>query len=65
MNQKIQQILDKIEGRDEASKKTDAEEHTLRAHAMERAHKLERPHAGTPHDWEDWEAYLKSPVSRD
>ena len=26
---------------------------------VERASKMEKPRAGTPHDWEDYEKYLK------
>lgn len=52
MQTRIQQILDRIEGR--GKKDSDKEDHSLRKQAMDRAHHLERPHAGTPHDWEDW-----------
>lgn len=65
MNRKIEEVLNKIEGLDKDGKGREAEDHSLRAQAMERAHHLERPHAGTPHDWEDWEAYAKSPVPSD
>ena len=27
--------------------------------ALDRASKMEKPRAGTPHDWEDYEKYLK------
>lgn len=30
---------------------------SLHGQALERALHLSRPHAGTPHDWEDWERY--------
>ncbi|MAB25797.1 hypothetical protein ACS8E9_04695 [Pseudomonas neustonica] len=30
---------------------------SLRGQALERALHPGRPHAGTPHDWEDWERY--------
>ena len=32
-------------------------DHSLRHNAMEHAKHLKRPHAGTPHDWEEWERY--------
>ena len=32
---------------------------SLSAKALERASKMEKPRAGTPHDWEDYEKYLK------
>lgn len=40
---------------------TDEEErdHSLRHNAMEHAKHLRRPHAGTPHDWEEWERYKR------
>lgn len=30
---------------------------SLRGQALERALHPSRPHAGTPHDWEDWQRY--------
>lgn len=60
MTTRMQALLDKIEARDK--KGGDEEDHSLRAQAMERAHGVKAPKAGTPHDWEDWEAYMKSPV---
>ena len=32
---------------------------SLSTKALERASKMEKPRAGTPHDWEDYEKYLK------
>lgn len=32
-------------------------DHSLERHAKDRARKLKRPNAGTPHDWEEWEAH--------
>ena len=37
--------------------KEEEKEHTLRENALDHARHLKRPHAGTPHDWEDWERY--------
>ena len=31
----------------------------LSAKALERASNMQKPRAGTPHDWEDYERYLK------
>ena len=31
----------------------------LSTKALDRASKIEKPRAGTPHDWEDYEEYLK------
>ena len=31
----------------------------LSTKALDRASKMEKPRAGTPHDWEDYEKYLK------
>ena len=31
----------------------------LSTKALNRASKFEKPRAGTPHDWEDYEKYLK------
>ena len=31
----------------------------LSTKALDRASKMEKPRAGTPHDWEDYEIYLK------
>lgn len=31
----------------------------LSTKALERASKIEKPRVGTPHDWEDYEKYLK------
>ena len=31
----------------------------LSTKALDRASKIEKPRAGTPHDWEDYEKYLK------
>lgn len=31
----------------------------LSTKALERASNIQRPRAGTPHDWEDYERYLK------
>ena len=31
----------------------------LSTKALNRASKIEKPRAGTPHDWEDYEKYLK------
>lgn len=60
MKTRMQELIDKINADDK--KDPEAEDHSLRAQAMNRAHHLEKPHAGTPHDWEEWEAYMKSPV---
>jgi len=35
----------------------DDKDSSLRGQALERALHPSRPHAGTPHDWEDWERY--------
>lgn len=35
----------------------DDKDTSLRGQALERALHPSRPHAGTPHDWEDWERY--------
>jgi hypothetical protein len=35
----------------------EGQDHSLRHNAIEHAKHLKRPHAGTPHDWEDWERY--------
>ena len=32
---------------------------SLQNKALRRANDLTKPRAGTPHDWEDWEKYLK------
>ncbi|MCH8499470.1 MAG: hypothetical protein LAT63_13415 [Marinobacter sp.] len=40
--------------------KEEEKEHTLRENALEHARHLKRPHAGTPHDWEDWERYKQA-----
>jgi hypothetical protein len=32
-------------------------DHRLQHNAKEHAKHLKKPHAGTPHDWEDWERY--------
>jgi hypothetical protein len=32
-------------------------DHSLQHNAKEHAKNLKKPHAGTPHDWEDWERY--------
>jgi len=32
-------------------------DHSLQHNAKEHAKHLKKPHAGTPHDWEDWERY--------
>lgn len=32
-------------------------DHSLRHNAMQHAKHLKRPHAGTPHDWQEWERY--------
>ena len=32
---------------------------TLATKALERASNIRRPRAGTPHEWEDYERYLK------
>lgn len=37
----------------------DEKDHSLRGQALDHARHLKRPHAGTPHDWEDWEAYRR------
>lgn len=34
-------------------------DHSLRHNSMEHAKHLKRPHAGTPHDWEEWEKYKR------
>ena len=31
----------------------------LSTKALERASKMKKPRAGTPHDWDDYEKYLK------
>jgi len=33
---------------------------SLRGHALRRATHREKPKTGTPHDWEDWDAYQTS-----
>lgn len=43
----------KKHGFDEEEKR----DHSLQHNAMEHAKHLKKPHAGTPHDWEDWERY--------
>ena len=40
-------------------KEEEAREHSLRENALDHARRLRRPHAGTPHDWEEWERYRK------
>jgi hypothetical protein len=35
----------------------DLKDTSLRGKSLERAMHLGRPHAGTPHDWEDWEKF--------
>jgi len=35
----------------------DDKDSSLRGQALERALHPSRPHAGTPHDWEDWQRY--------
>jgi hypothetical protein len=32
---------------------------SLQTKALRRANDLTKPRAGTPHDWEDWEKYVK------
>ena len=32
---------------------------SLQTKGVERANNLTKPRAGTPHDWEDWEKYVK------
>ena len=32
---------------------------SLQTKALSRANDLTKPRAGTPHDWEDWEKYVK------
>ena len=32
---------------------------SLQTKALRRANYLTKPRAGTPHDWEDWEKYIK------
>ena len=32
---------------------------SLQTKALARANDLTKPRAGTPHDWEDWEKYVK------
>ncbi|MBS3804633.1 MAG: hypothetical protein KGY54_08800 [Oleiphilaceae bacterium] len=38
-------------------KEDEEKEHSLRENALDHAKHLKRPHAGTPHDWEDWQRY--------
>lgn len=42
-----------------SEKKEEHKEHSLQEQAMERALHPQPPHAGTPYDWEDFEAYKK------
>ena len=32
---------------------------SLQTKALRRANALTKPRAGTPHDWDDWEKYVK------
>lgn len=50
MNNLIRKVFKKIL-KDSPSK--------LSTKALDRASKIEKPRAGTPHDWEDYEKYLK------
>lgn len=50
MNHLIRKVFKKIL-KDSPSK--------LSTKALDRASKIEKPRAGTPHDWEDYEKYLK------
>jgi hypothetical protein len=50
MNSLIRKVFKKIL-KDSPSK--------LSTKALERASKIEKPRVGTPHDWEDYERYLK------
>jgi len=50
MNNLIRKVFKKIL-KDSPSK--------LSTKALDRASKIEKPRAGTPHDWEDYEEYLK------
>jgi len=38
---------------------------SLQTKALRRANDLTKPRAGTPHDWEDWEKYVKENDLRD
>jgi len=40
-------------------KEEEEPDHSLRHNAMEHSRHLKRPHAGTPHDWEEWERFKK------
>lgn len=40
-------------------KEDEEPDHSLRKNALEHARHLKRPHAGTPHDWEEWERFRK------
>ena len=51
MNNLIRKVFKKIL-KDNPSK--------LSTKALDRASKVEKPRAGTPHDWEDYEEYLKA-----
>lgn len=50
MNSLIRKVFKKIL-KDSPSK--------LSTKALDRASKIEKPRVGTPHDWEDYEKYLK------
>ena len=50
MNHLIRKVFKKIL-KDSPSK--------LSTKALDRASKIEKPRVGTPHDWEDYEKYLK------
>lgn len=41
-------------------KDEDEKDHSLRGNALDHARHLKRPHAGTPHDWEEWERYKQA-----
>ena len=38
---------------------------SLPTKALRRANDLTKPRAGTPHDWEDWEKYVKEKDLKD
>ncbi|NWO04719.1 MAG: hypothetical protein HLX50_03150 [Alteromonadaceae bacterium] len=46
-------------GFEEEEEEEEERDHSLRHNAMEHAKHLKRPHAGTPHDWEEWEKYKR------
>lgn len=48
-----------LDGNDDDLKDT-----SLRGKSLERAMHPARPHAGTPHDWEDWEKFQAEELAK-